>query len=52
MESLVYNENIDKEDLNGRANTVENCEATGIIKEYKDIIKTNKMNIVFAYQQG
>ena len=28
-------------------------EAVNIIKEYKDIIKTNKKNIIFfAYQQG
>ena len=54
MDSLVYNENIDTEDLNERANIVESSEeAMDIIKEYKYIIKTNKKNIIFyAYQQG
>ena len=32
---------------------MESCkEALDIIKEYEDIIKTNKKNIFFAYQQG
>ena len=54
MDSLVYNENIDTEDLNEWANIVESSEeAMDIIKEYKYIIKTNKKNIIFyAYQQG
>ena len=54
MDSLVYNENISKEDLNERANRVEGYEeAMDIIKEYEDIIKTNKKNIIFfAYQEG
>ena len=54
MESLVYNENIDAKDLNERANMVKSCkEAVDVIKEYEDIIKTNKKNIIFfAYQQG
>ena len=48
MESLAFNENIDKEDLNEQANIVESCEeAMDVIKEYEDIIKTNKKNITF-----
>ena len=53
MESLVYNENIDTEDLSERANIVESCEeAMDVIKKYEDIIETNKKSIIFfAYQQ-
>ena len=54
MESLVYNENIDTEDLSERANIVESCEeAMDVIKKYEDIIETNKKSIIFFdYQQG
>ena len=54
MDSLVYNENINTEDLNEPADWVEGYEETvNIIKEYEDIIKTNKKNIIFfTYQQG
>ena len=55
MDSLVYNENTDKEDLNKWANVVESFEeAMDFIKKYEeDIIKTNKKNVIFfAYQQG
>ena len=54
MESLVCNENIGTKDLNERANIMESCEeAIDIIKEQKDIIKTDQKNIIlFAYQQG
>ena len=54
MDSFVDNENIDAEDLNDPANRVEDYrEAMDIIKEFEDIIKTNKKNIIFfAYQQG
>ena len=54
MNSLVYNKNINTEDLNECADRVEGYEkAVNIIKEYEDIIKTNKKNIIFfAYQQG
>ena len=54
MDSLVYNENINTEDLDERGNRVENYEeAVDIIKKYEDIIKTNKKKIIFlAYQQG
>ena len=46
-DSLVYNENNDREDLNEQANIMESYEeAMDIIKEYKDIIKTNKKNII------
>ena len=42
MEPLDYNENIDTQDLNERANIVESYEeAMDIIKEYQDIIETN-----------
>ena len=48
MDSIVYNENINTEDLNERADRVEGYEeAVNIIKEYEDIIKTNKKNIIF-----
>ena len=55
MDSLVYNENTDQEDLNKWANVVESFEeAMDFIKKYEeDIIKTNKKNVIFfAYQQG
>ena len=54
IDSPVNNENINTEDLNKRSDRVEGYEeAVNIIKEYKDIIKTNKKNIIFfAYQQG
>ena len=54
IDSFACNENISTEDLNARANRVkDNDEAMNIIKEYEDIIKTNKRNITFfAYQQG
>ena len=54
MESLVYNESIDTKDLNEQANMVESFKmAMDIIEEYKDMIETNKKNIIFlAYQQG
>ena len=54
IDSFACNENISTEDLNARANRVkDNDEAMNIIKEYEDIIKTNKKNITFfAYQQG
>ena len=53
MEPLDYNENIDTQDLNERANIVESYEeAMDIIKEYQDIIKTNaKKDNFFSYQQ-
>ena len=51
IDSLVYNENVNKEDLNARANRVEDyAKAMNILKEYEYIIKTNKKNIIsFAY---
>ena len=53
MNSLVYDESINTEDLNYWAKRVEGCEeAMDIIKEYEDIIKASKKNIFFAYQQG
>ena len=53
MDLLIYKESIDTEDLNERANIVESYEeGVDYIKEYKDIIKTNKKSIIFfAYQQ-
>ena len=43
IESLVYNNNINTEDLNARADRVEGYEeTTSIIKEYEDIIKANR----------
>ena len=54
IDSLVYNENINTEDLNEQGYKVEDYEeAVDIIKEYEAIIKTNKKNLIFfAYQQG
>ena len=54
IDSLVYNENINTADLNKREDRVKDYEdAMNIIKEYEDIIKTNKRNIMFsAYQEG
>ena len=54
MDSLVYNENTDTEDLNQWANIGESYEeAIDIIKKREDLFKTNKKNIIFfAYQQG
>ena len=53
MDLLIYKKSIDTEDLNERANIVESYEeGVDYIKEYKDIIKTNKKSIIFfAYQQ-
>ena len=49
MDSLVYNENTNAEDLNQQANMVEDYkEAMDIIKEYKNIIKTNKKNNILC----
>ena len=43
IESLVYNNNINTEDLNARADRVEGYEETmSIIKEYEDIIKAKR----------
>ena len=52
MDLLIYKESIDTEDLNERANIVESYEeGVDYIKEYKDIIKTNKKKTIhFAYQ--
>ena len=54
IDSFVYNENINTKDLIELEDRVEGYEeAMIIIKEYEDIIKTSKMNIIFfAYQQG
>ena len=47
IDSLGYNENIDKEELITSADRVKNCqEALKIIKEYEDIVKTSKRNII------
>ena len=46
MDSVVYNENINTEDLNEHADRVEGYEeAVNIIKEYEDIIKQKEHNI-------
>ena len=45
IDSFVYNENSTTEDLNMRAKK-DYEEAMNIIKEYEDIIKTNKKNII------
>ena len=52
LDSFVYNE-IDKEGLSARADTVKDCqEAVKIIKERENMIKTNRKSIMhFAYEQ-
>ena len=54
IDLFCYNQNIDKEELNMRADRVKDYQqALNIVKEYEDIIKINKKNIIcFAYQQG
>ena len=48
LESLVYNGNFNTNDLNEWANIVGSCEELmDIIKEYEDIVKTSKNNIIF-----
>ena len=50
IDSLGFNENIDKEELNMHADRVNDCqEALNIMKECGDIIKTNRKKL---YQQG
>ena len=53
MDSLVYNENIDRESLNEQTNIVEIYEkAMDITKEYEAVIKTNKKDLIlFKCQQ-
>ena len=53
MDSLVYNENIDRESLNEQTNIVEIYEeAMDIPKEYEAVIKTNKKDLIlFKCQQ-
>ena len=54
IDSLGYNENIDKEELIMSADRVKDCqEALKILKEYEDIIKITKRNIIcFVCQQN
>ena len=54
LDSLVYGENINNEDLSVRVDIVRDCqEAMKIIKECQNITKTNKKKIIcFAYEQG
>ena len=54
MESLLYNESINTEDLNERAYKAESYEEVMvIIKEYEDTIKTNKKNLnIFCISRG
>ena len=51
--SLINNEKVETEELNKQAQKVENSEnAANIIKEYEDIARTKKENILyFAYHQ-
>ena len=49
MNSLVYDENINTEDLNYWAKRVEGCEeAMDIMREYEDIIKASKKKHIFC----
>ena len=54
INSLGYNENIDKEELIMSADRVKDCqEALKILKEYEDIIKITTRNIIcFVCQQN
>ena len=54
LDSLVYDENINNEDLSARVDTViDYQEAMKIIKGCENIIKMNKKKIIcFAYEQG
>ena len=47
LDSFVYNENIDKEDLNVRENRVEEYqEAMNIVKEYEDVLHTDEVKFL------
>ena len=52
--SLPGSENIETADLNEKAEKVEKCKnAATMIKEFEEIISTNKKSIIcLAYQQG
>ena len=54
LDSFLYEENINKEDLSARVDTLKDCrEAMKIIKECENIIKANKKKIIcFAHEQG
>ena len=54
LDSLVYDENINNEDLSARVDTViDYQEAMKVIKGCENIIKMNKKKIIcFAYEQG
>ena len=53
IDSLGFNENIDKEEIIMCGDRVKDCQEVLNIKECEDIIKTNGKNIIcFAYQQG
>ena len=54
LDSLVYDENINNEDLSARVDTViDYQEAMKIIKGCENIIKMNKKKIIcFAYEHG
>ena len=53
IHSLINSEKVETEDLNKQAHEVQKCkEATIIVEEYEDIIRTKKKNIIsIAYQQ-
>ena len=53
IHSLINSEKVETEDLKKQAHEVQKCkEATIIVEEYEDIIRTKKKNIIsIAYQQ-
>ena len=53
-ESIVINEVVDTEELNQKAEEVQGLEeATDVIKQYEDIIRTKKEGIInIAFHQG
>ena len=54
IDSIVNNDIIETKELNEKADKVEKAEdAAAVIKQYEDIIRTKKKNIIsIAYHQG
>ena len=54
IDSIVNNDKIETKELNEKADKVEKAEdAAAVIKQYEDIIRTKKKNIIsIAYHQG
>ena len=54
IDSIVYNDITETQELNEKADKVEKPEdAAAVIKQYEDILRTKKKNIIsIAYHQG